>query len=172
MIAASLSFLLIDLTGTIDIMEFLITLLAFKPRKKELVAQSAKSSIRDSDTTDAARLYFDMFDIKDRGYIEREDLQFVIGCLLKDEMQSLNSEELIAIRADIEILFGTICVNSEERISFKDFKKFYDACMMSTTKLRFTRESLSKIVRNRTSLNSIDNPSGSSSAHTPSASEK
>lgn len=160
-------------SGTIDIMEFLITLLAFKPRKKELVTPTAKSSVRDGDSADAARLYFDMFDIKDRGYIEREDLQFVIGCLLKDEMQSLSPEELISTRADIEILFGTICVNSEERISFKDFKKFYDACMMSTTKLRFTRESLSKIVRNRTSMNSIEYPpSGSTSAHTPGVSEK
>ena len=154
-------------------MEFLITLLAFKPRKKELVTPTAKSSVRDGDSADAARLYFDMFDIKDRGYIEREDLQFVIGCLLKDEMQSLSPEELISTRADIEILFGTICANSEERISFKDFKKFYDACMMSTTKLRFTRESLYKIVRNRTSMNTSEYPtSGSTSAHTPGVSEK
>ena len=140
-------------------MEFLLTLLAFRPANVDTSPSDTPVSsnmISDAtDTTEAASLYFQMFDVGDTGFINREELQFVIGILLRDEMKHLNADDLAAIKRDIEGLFETICGSDKEKITFADFKTFYDTCMASTTKLRLNRESLTKIIRNRVSATSI-----------------
>lgn len=164
--------------GSIDIKEFLLTMLAFRPvnttkiddmRAPEQSIKTGEQSIVDSSRNDtekstqlvtdnkenatfdinkillddsqidAARLYFNMFDMKETGYIDLEELKLVVGCLMVDEINDLNSLEALdnhpASVKNIEYLFNTIDLAKNGRIDFDEFKIFYNTIMLTSTKL-------------------------------------
>ena len=66
-------------TGSINMKEFLLTMLAFKP------AGSDTSPMVENDEDSAARLYFQIFDIEETGYISKEELKLAVSVLLDVE---------------------------------------------------------------------------------------
>ena len=62
-------------TGTVDPKEFLLTMLAFRP-------ESLGSKGDPTSMESAAKLYFDIFDIQESGYIYKKDLKFCLRFLL------------------------------------------------------------------------------------------
>ena len=100
-------------TGTVDPKEFLMTMIAFRPVMAEPAPQTSDSSDAD------ARLYFEMFDIKETGYIDMDELRIAVKFLLfmgTDEPQDL---------PDVEEMFNTIDLAKNGRIDFDEFKIFY-----------------------------------------------
>mmetsp|Transcript_3838 Transcript_3838/g.5968 ORF Transcript_3838/g.5968 Transcript_3838/m.5968 type:complete len:729 (+) Transcript_3838:136-2322(+) len=114
-------------SGTVNIKEFLLTMLAFKPINSD--------PLEDSN----ARLYFQIFDINETGYIDLEELKLVVACLLQTctvDAASYgvtdNSERDTSI-PDIEALFEAMDTGKTGRINFEQFKTFYDTVLHHTT---------------------------------------
>lgn len=111
-----------DQSGTIDMKEFLITLLALRP------------STSNEDDLEAAKLYFSVFDIDEDGYIGVNELELVIGCLLHDGAGPL----LLTSDSDVNSynvteMFNCIDLNNDGRIDFNEFKDFYTAVLLPST---------------------------------------
>eukprot|EP00602_Paraphysomonas_sp_CaronLab_P010587 CAMPEP_0185036004 /NCGR_PEP_ID=MMETSP1103-20130426/28324_1 /TAXON_ID=36769 /ORGANISM="Paraphysomonas bandaiensis, Strain Caron Lab Isolate" /LENGTH=542 /DNA_ID=CAMNT_0027573351 /DNA_START=166 /DNA_END=1792 /DNA_ORIENTATION=- len=116
----------ISRNGYIDMKEFLLTMLAFKPSASE-------GGMDIDEREEAARLYFSVFDIDDSGTIDLHELRLVMGCLLQDDTLSPQllegtSPALAQHNAiNIEELFDLIDVSHNGEIDFEEFKSFYDA---------------------------------------------
>eukprot|EP00602_Paraphysomonas_sp_CaronLab_P002997 CAMPEP_0185032234 /NCGR_PEP_ID=MMETSP1103-20130426/20169_1 /TAXON_ID=36769 /ORGANISM="Paraphysomonas bandaiensis, Strain Caron Lab Isolate" /LENGTH=586 /DNA_ID=CAMNT_0027568055 /DNA_START=54 /DNA_END=1814 /DNA_ORIENTATION=+ len=112
-------------TGVVDLKEFLITMVAFRPDDEEE---------EDADESDAnVRMYFNIFDINETGYIDLEELKLAVGCIFLDENNPLfHGTDKTAI--DVEALFHTIDTAKNGRITFDEFKNFYDAVLIQSTK--------------------------------------
>ena len=104
---------------TIDLKEFLTTMLAFRPESAD---------------TDAARLYFNIFDIGDTGYIEKEELRVCLELLLLDDTARIQGSS--GGMPHVEELFSTMDFTKTGRIDFDEFKTFYNAVLTSTTNTR------------------------------------
>jgi serine/threonine protein kinase len=126
-------------TGTIDPREFLLTMLAFRTDKPKLNSPRRRTASRgeegenvtvlnievspDPMTTveneDEIRLFFNVFDIKETGYIELDELKIAVNFLLymgSDQPQTL---------PNIHELFSIIDVAQTGRIDYSEFKQFY-----------------------------------------------
>jgi calcium-dependent protein kinase len=142
-------------TGTIDPREFLLTMVAFrhdKPmckiddtREIEVYDDLEATALGDcksddssdyesaSDRDDEVRLLFNLFDIKDAGYIELDELRIAVNFLLymgSDQPQTL---------PNIHELFSTIDVAKNGRIDFPEFKQFYKHLIASHISLNVTK---------------------------------
>lgn len=106
----------------------------------------------DNSATEESQLFFEMFDVKETGYIDLDELKFVIGCLLRNEMKNMSREDYAVSQSHMEELFLTINVGKSGHINLVEFQKFYNSVMMSTSKLRFSRASLQEVLRNRKSI--------------------
>jgi serine/threonine protein kinase len=133
-------------TGTVDPKEFLMTMIAFRPVMESGEATvpsgggtgqqsegdcsilsncSNNSSSDDSD----ARLFFEMFDIKETGFIDMDELKLAVKFLLfmgTDSPQDL---------PNVEEMFNTIDLAQNGRIDFDEFKIFYKQLLSSQNSL-------------------------------------
>jgi serine/threonine protein kinase/Ca2+-binding EF-hand superfamily protein len=103
-------------TRTIDLKEFLTTMLAFRPE--------------DTDT-DAARLYFNIFDIQDTGFIDKDELRICLELLLMDD--SSRGEGGAGSLPKVDEVFDTMDFTNTGSIDFNEFKTFYEAVLTATT---------------------------------------
>lgn len=100
--------------GSVDMKDFLLTLIAFKLDEgpTEKLAKDQLLSVID----DQCSLYFHLFDIDDTGFIDVQELKLMVQILFKDQRSGAqNSEEL----------FKVIDLDSNGRICYEEFKKFY-----------------------------------------------
>ena len=127
--------------------EFLFTLLAMKPCDVEITdpkfAVSRSNSFHADKITlprratairmvDDARLYFDMFDVKQTGYIDIEELQLVMDFMIpKDDEHNTDT-----INAQVEDMFHFMDKGKNGRIDFDEFKEFYRAVMVASTQMK------------------------------------
>lgn len=104
-------------TGSVDMKDFLFTMVAFRPDPLESKCAIDKTVRNDSEVNvldtsankpnpileseqsmsamdDQCRLYFHVFDINDTGYIDMEELKLVVGSLLQ-EGKSVSSENVV-----------------------------------------------------------------------------
>jgi serine/threonine protein kinase len=113
-------------TGIINCKDFLLTMLAFIPE------EDSSSSENDEDSS-PARLFFNLFDINDYGYIGMDELTLVVGCLMQDDTLPLSSEWLSQSEGDssrnIKDLFDSIDINRDGKIDFEEFRSFYEAVL-------------------------------------------
>lgn len=117
-------------TGTINLKDFLLTMLAFRPEDEAAAAKK--------EGDEAARLYFDIFDINETGYINLEELKVAVACLLQDESTPLLVTGLdgTTTTSSIEELFSAIDVSKDGRIDFDEFKTFYETVLVYSTTRR------------------------------------
>ena len=108
--------------GSVDMKEFLITLLALKPTCSE------------EDQIEAAELYFRMFDVDEDGSIGQNELELVVNCLLHDGTGPLlvTSDREVNTH-NVEDLFRAIDTDNDGRIDFPEFKKFFQTILATTT---------------------------------------
>jgi serine/threonine protein kinase/Ca2+-binding EF-hand superfamily protein len=130
-------------SGSINMREFLLTILAFKPNKKS-------DDVELSDEDSAAKLYFQIFDIEETGYISLVEMKLAMTCLLSaddggtgtaaaesteaaapqggefDSRQRVGSEANVP---EMEALFEIMDVDKTGRISYDEFKSFYHAVL-------------------------------------------
>jgi len=145
-------------TGTVDITNFLLALLAFRPENEP--EQEGCDEGCSGRCASAARLYFDMFDINNTGYIDLEEMKVIVRCmLLKDKYEESRASMRLSLgvsatgsgkyrkslkpalsrsesakrinvkSADVDTLFNVIDVNKSGKIYFDDFRKFYDTML-------------------------------------------
>jgi serine/threonine protein kinase len=112
-----------DGNGSIDMKEFLLTLLALKPSDTE------------TDELEAAKLYFSVFDVDEDGFIGENELELVVGCLLHDGAGPLlvtSDQEVNTV--NIEEMFQIIDTNHDGRIDFEEFREFYNAVLLPSSR--------------------------------------
>ena len=157
--------------------DFLLTMIAFRPEpsKEEMKKVNgaidvtlchSQSDINEDDNKpnpileaeqryslldDQCRLYFNIFDVNETGYIDIEELKLVVSSLLQEgrpvssqllgDDKSLprkdsNGEVYQSIPGmnNIEELFQIIDVDNTGQISFEEFQKFYDAVLTFSTR--------------------------------------
>jgi Ca2+-binding EF-hand superfamily protein len=136
-----------DGSGNIDIKEFLLTLLACRPIENRqrstsnpnLMNSKTSQQMEEDQLIESAKLYFNMFDINETGYIDLEELKLVVGCLVRDELSGLDDEDLEnhpASAKNIEELFNTMDLAKNGIIDFNEFLMFYKTVLLSSTKLK------------------------------------
>jgi Ca2+-binding EF-hand superfamily protein len=103
-------------TRTIDLKEFLTTMLAFRPVGAD---------------TDAVRLYFNIFDINDSGCIDKDELRICLELLLMDDSSRLESSA--GCLAKVDELFSAMDFTNSGTIDFHEFKTFYETVLTATT---------------------------------------
>lgn len=112
-----------DGNGTIDMKEFLLTLLALKPADSE------------TEELEAAKLYFSVFDVDEDGYIGESELELVVGCLLHDGAGPLLvTSDHDVNTPNIEEMFNLIDTNHDGRIDFEEFREFYNAVLLPSSR--------------------------------------
>jgi Ca2+-binding EF-hand superfamily protein len=112
-----------DGSGTIDMKEFLLTLLALRPSDNE------------TDELEAAKLYFSVFDVDEDGFIGESELELVVGCLLHDGAGPLLVTSDHDVNApNIEEMFQLIDTNHDGRIDFEEFREFYNAVLLPSSR--------------------------------------
>jgi serine/threonine protein kinase len=112
-----------DGSGTIDMKEFLLTLLALKPSDNE------------TEELEAAKLYFSVFDVDEDGFIGESELELVVGCLLHDGAGPLLVTSDHDVNApNIEEMFQLIDTNHDGRIDFEEFREFYNAVLLPSSR--------------------------------------
>jgi serine/threonine protein kinase/Ca2+-binding EF-hand superfamily protein len=122
-------------TGIINCKDFLLTMLAFIPEEDSASSETDEGSC-------PARLFFNLFDINDCGYIGMDELTLVVGCLMQDDTLPLPSEwlsqsdngcESSAVSSrNIKDLFDSIDTNRDGRIDFEEFRSFYEAVLTNS----------------------------------------
>jgi Ca2+-binding EF-hand superfamily protein len=112
-----------DGNGTIDMKEFLLTLLALRPSQTE------------TDELEAAKLYFSVFDVDEDGFIGENELELVVGCLLNDGAGPLLvTSDHDVNTVNIEEMFQIIDTNHDGRIDFDEFREFYNAVLLPSSR--------------------------------------
>jgi Ca2+-binding EF-hand superfamily protein len=138
-------------TGTIDPREFLLTMLAFRTDKpihnmgrvvekgneddetsisRIEMSPTGKKPEEISENEEEIRLFFNVFDIKETGYIDLEELKIAVNFLLymgSDQPQTL---------PNIHELFSIIDVAQNGRIEYPEFKQFYKHLIASHISLQ------------------------------------
>ena len=145
----------IDGSGSIDLKEFLLTMIAFRP-----FPNGGKCS---ESARDAAALYFNVFDLNDNGFIDLEEMKLVVSCFLLDEMEKpssilTNPEEAVkaaqsppaegngtkknadtqdsdvALNVEtVEGLFKEFDKSKDGQIDFEEFLQVYEALLRSSS---------------------------------------
>lgn len=112
-------FLDIGRTGTINLKEFLATMVAFRDSDEDIIESEEDATIR---------FYFNMFDINGTGKITLDDLQLVIQSITRIE----DLAEGPTSSNEIQTLFKEMDVKNTGDIDFDEFKQFYRMVMIST----------------------------------------
>lgn len=112
----------INKDGKIELKEFLLSLI----------------SLRSPDDDDAARLYFNLFDMDEDGSIGKEELRAVLNLLLHDGAGPLLIENnsggsRVMNMPNIDELFDVIDSNRDGNIDYNEFKTFYDTILLPST---------------------------------------
>jgi len=113
-------------TGSVDMKDFLLTMVAFRPDTVSEVRDVIDKTIRDdsdinlldnaankpnpileseqniSSMDDQCRLYFHVFDVNETGFIDLEELKLVVGSLLQ-EGKSISSDKIVDDEDENEI---------------------------------------------------------------------
>ena len=108
--------------GNICMREFLLTIMAMRELGN------------DQDDVESAQLYFRMFDIDEDGYIGKEELELVIGCLLHDGTGLLVIDENDVNSMHVEEIFLAIDTNRDGRIDIDEFRTFYEAVLLPSSR--------------------------------------
>ena len=146
--------------GYIDLKDFLLTMIAFRDdpeepvREKERISFEKRSqsfspsdipviekrSLRRKDSIaiseESAKLYFNVFDYKETGFIDKEELRTVVACILHDQAESDLENNLGGMNFNVEDLFDIIDVKKNGRIDYEEFKQFYEAVLTNTNTRR------------------------------------
>lgn len=107
-------------TGTIDLKEFLATMVAFRESGEDIIESEEDATIR---------FYFNMFDINGTGKISLDDLKLVVDCITRQEEDIAQGP---TSPTDIQTLFETMDIKKTGDIDFDEFKQFYQMVMIST----------------------------------------
>jgi Ca2+-binding EF-hand superfamily protein len=161
--------------------DFLLTMVAFRPHpssdeQKEVIDKTVREdSSLNLDTSankpnpileteqcmstmdDQCRLYFNVFDINETGYIDMEELKLVVSSLLQEGKSVstdiiMEDDDKTTPRAgnerrnsdgpvyktmpgvcNIEELFKIIDIDKTGKINYQEFQKFYDAVLTFST---------------------------------------
>lgn len=119
--------------------DFLLTMLAMKHVELPAVVPLDSSTATKDNITltrrstalrldDDAKLYFDMFDVKQTGFIDIDELKLVMDFMVPPE----DSGEVM--NKHIEEMFDLMDTGRNGRIDFNEFSAFYAAVMTATTK--------------------------------------
>jgi hypothetical protein len=130
--------------------DFLLAMLAMKKQADEPESDTiqlpylGRASFTGNDTiqlprrstairlVDDAKLYFDMFDIKQTGYIDIHELKLVMDFMVPNE-DAKNRE---ALNDQVEEMFHYMDKDQTGQVSFAEFSEFYRAVMVATTDLK------------------------------------
>lgn len=136
----------IDKTGTVDLKDFLVTMVAFRDAAGEMQHESFSAdgegpqnegdAFGPEEAESVSRFYFNMFDVNNTGYIDPEELKLAVSCLFADEQQKaddLNSPHMQISVPDIEAMFEAIDTSKTGRIDYGEFKAFYEAVLVNST---------------------------------------
>lgn len=141
-------------TGNIDLKDFLLTMIAFReddtsektdearkagkslsgsniqmnPNNKKLARRDSMSA----DTEESARLYFNVFDYKENGVIDKEELRTVLACILQDQVENISEDDVSSLHFNAEDLFDIIDTKKNGHIDYEEFKQFYEAVLTNT----------------------------------------
>lgn len=141
--------LFIMCSGSIDMKEFLLAMLAMKRVEEAYVVPVIATSPTQSPGTtssdvsalpiglapshaDDAKLYFDMFDVKQTGYIDIDELKLVMDFMVP--VEDVNNKEVLNVH--VEEMFQFMDRAKNGRVEFDEFKEFYNAVMVATTMMK------------------------------------
>lgn len=100
----------------------------------------AKRTLRRRDSMqaseEAVRLYFNVFDYKETGFIDKEELRTVVACILQDQAENDLENNMGSMSFNVEDLFDIIDVKKNGRIDYEEFKQFYQAVLTNTNTRR------------------------------------
>ena len=82
------------------------------------------------------RLYFNVFDYKETGFIDKEELRTVVACILQDQAEIDMENNMGSMSFNVEDLFDIIDVKKNGRIDYEEFKQFYEAVLTNTNTRR------------------------------------
>jgi len=85
---------------------------------------------------EAVRLYFNVFDYKETGFIDKEELRTVVACILQDQAENDLENNMGSMSFNVEDLFDIIDVKKNGRIDYEEFKQFYHAVLTNTNTRR------------------------------------
>jgi hypothetical protein len=101
---------------------------------------TSKRSLRRRDSMqaseEAVRLYFNVFDYKETGFIDKEELRTVVACILHDQAENDSENNMGSMSFNVEDLFDIIDVKKNGRIDYEEFKQFYQAVLTNTVTRR------------------------------------
>lgn len=124
--------------GNICMREFLMTIIAMREVGS------------DQDDLEAAQLYFRMFDIDEDGFIGKEELELVIGCLLHDGAGLLVIDENDVNALNVDEIFSAIDTNYDGRIDLMEFRVFYETMLLPSSR-QSQKSSCTKISKSASS---------------------
>ena len=113
-------------------------------------APGKRPTRRDSitESEEAAMLYFKVFDYKELGFIDKEELRTVVACILQDQAEGDVENNVGSMSFNVEDLFDIIDVKKNGRIDYEEFKQFYEAVLTNTN----TRRSIIPIIPDHAGL--------------------
>lgn len=128
----------IDHNGSIDLREFLLTILTLRnPTNTTSPTQSSQLALPDEFRS--AKLYFDLFDLDGSGYLSRNEFLWMLSCLFHDGglefttegmnrrlgERRLSSSSNPTSNKSIEELFQALDLNQDNQIDYEEFQRFY-----------------------------------------------
>ena len=78
------------------------------------------------------KLYFDMFDVKQTGYIDIDELKLVMDFMVP--VEDVSNKEVL--NAHVEEIFEFMDRANNGRVDFDEFTEFYNAVMVATTMMK------------------------------------
>ncbi|CAE7487487.1 CPK5, partial [Symbiodinium microadriaticum] len=144
----------IDKTGTVDLKDFLVTMVAFRDaarysgdyadalldRANADGSHSRDAKEAEDEDDSAARFYFNMFDVNHTGCIDQDEMKLAVSCLFADEQQKLfdadaeNGHPRFQVSVpDVEALFEAIDTKKTGTIDFEEFQTFYQTVLINST---------------------------------------
>lgn len=112
-------------TGYINMQDFLLTMAAFNTSMNRRLKRSVSLEwgVNETQTQhlEEARVYFDIFDMNGRGYIELHELKLVVGCFNMRQSAEFADKDV----CDIDLLFSTMDPSGSGRVEFDQFASFF-----------------------------------------------
>lgn len=140
---------MVECVGSINLREFLVTMLAVQPTSPEdslppdtlaMAHSTSGNSSGDADGEDMCRMFFRIFDIDNNGSINMEEFELALQHLHnitphavtadgQEESEKQNSWKDSGTNSfmhNVEELFREMDVNRDNKITYCEFKKFYN----------------------------------------------
>lgn len=130
-----------DQKGCVDMKEFLLTMLAFRDvKEKGAVSHDSEDGVQNADFQQSfeasIKLYFQIFDLEQTGFVDFHDLKVAVGCFFLDLSSPIRSSSDLYVQgmSRVESLMRGIEVSEDGKISFEEFNKFYNLLLETYNK--------------------------------------